>query len=164
MAILRRASNGEDERAENAEDRAAGTNGRPVLVERAGNRRADSTDEINQRKASRSEQRLVQRAELIQRPGVEKPVQPAAVEEHGGDEPEIFAALEQTRHDGTEIDHALIAEVSAGRSLVSPNGRDDDEERCRDRREARNHPFSSSAETRRMRRCASRGENSFNRM
>src|SRR5437867_10898168 len=52
MSILRRSADGENERAEDAEDRAAGTYCRAVLVERAGDRRTDSADEIDQRKTS----------------------------------------------------------------------------------------------------------------
>src|ERR1700730_5393181 len=55
MPILRRTADGEDEGAEDAEDRAAGTNGGAVASQRAGNRRAEAAGEVDQGEAWRSE-------------------------------------------------------------------------------------------------------------
>src|SRR4051794_16470841 len=92
VAVQRRAADREDERAHDSEYRAARADRGTFVEDRAGDPRHDAGGEEDQREALRSEKDFVQRAELVERPRVREPVQPADVEEHVGDQPPHFAA------------------------------------------------------------------------
>src|SRR4029077_6333476 len=87
-----------------------------------------------------------------------------AVKEHGGDEAPVFAALQRSGKDRAELRQLVVVVLGVDRGLVEPDQRDDDEQRHRQRGAALHRLFSSIAETRRIRRCANRGNISFIRM
>src|ERR1041384_5844950 len=53
----------------------------------------DAGGEVDDREAARAEEDLVERPELVEGPGVRGPVEPAAVEEHRGDEAPVLMVV-----------------------------------------------------------------------
>src|SRR5436190_13553953 len=108
-AVARRAVDRKDECAEDAEDRAAGADGRLAdQVRRARRGGADAADEVDDGEAARAEEGLVEAAELVEGPRVRGPMDPAAVKEHGGQETPVFAALQRAGKNRAELRQLVV--------------------------------------------------------
>src|SRR5438105_9990567 len=164
MSPLRRSQDRKNERAENAEDGAAGADGGTAREDCAGDGGDGAGREVDQCEAARAEHRFVQRAELPQREGVRREVKKIRVEEHAGDRAPVFVIRDQRSIDRAEAIEQLVGVEETG----NVDREDQDQEHHCHRRifesQESPHYFSIETETRRMSRWASRGNVSLSRM